>query len=70
VTAGTMRGVRSHWQPGNCGWPERRAILVFPGMLADLPPPAWKKAVESDAPIALIVLVLAIAGMAVEAFAR
>jgi hypothetical protein len=39
-------------------------------MKTQLPPPAWRRAVESDNWIAAIVLFFAIAAMAAEAFAR
>jgi len=35
-----------------------------------LPPPSWRTAIEADGRVAWIILVLAIAGMAVEGFTR
>jgi hypothetical protein len=35
-----------------------------------LPPPSWRRAVESDSWIAVLVLVFAAGMMAIEAFAR
>ena len=39
-------------------------------MKDDLPPPGWKDAAEADTWVAVAALLLAVAGMALEAFTR
>ena len=51
-------------------WPGSASLRVLLRMKPQLPPPSWRRAVESANWIAAIMLTLAIAGMAAEAFAR